>query len=245
MYGVLAISAAAAITAGGYYATRPTCQLYGRTFIGQRRESKNLALTFDDGPNDPHTLRLLDVLAKHNVYATFFMIGRYARMRPDVAREVARAGHAVGNHTFTHPNALFVSALEMKTQLEYCRQALADAVGPHSQFFRPPFGVLTHRMLKTARKMGLETVMWTVEGRDWGPASVNNIVEKVCTRVVGGDVILLHDGGHMRLGADRSRTVLATDRLITRCKEDGYKFSSIAEMTTATPPADALDFANR
>ena len=74
------------------------------------RGSKQIALTYDDGPNDPHTLKLLEVLAKHDVHATFFMIGRYVRQRPDIAREVARAGHAVGNHTFTHPLLIFESA---------------------------------------------------------------------------------------------------------------------------------------
>ena len=74
----------------GYQSMAPTGQWYGRTFTGLRPRSKQLALTYDDGPNDPHTLRLLEVLAKHNVHATFFLIGRYVKQRPDIAREIAQ-----------------------------------------------------------------------------------------------------------------------------------------------------------
>ena len=99
-----------------------------------------IALTYDDGPNDPHTLRLLDVLAKHNVRATFFMIGRYVQQRPDIARAVAQAGHVIGNHTFTHPLLIFKSAAQTRARAHRLPSALQDAIGEHSNLFRPPFG---------------------------------------------------------------------------------------------------------
>src|SRR5256712_12500824 len=123
----LALTAAAAVAAAGYQSMAPTRQWYGRTFTGLGRGSKQLALTYDDGPNDPHTLRLLEVLARHNVRATFFLIGRYVKQRPDIAREMVRVGHVVGNHTFSHPNLIFASARETKTQLQDCEQVLTDA----------------------------------------------------------------------------------------------------------------------
>src|SRR3989454_9152528 len=129
----LALTAAAAVAAAGYQSMAPTGQWYGRTFTGLGRGSKQLALTFDDGPNDPHTLRLLEVLSKHNVRATFFLIGRYVQARPDIVRELAKGGHVIGNHTFTHPNLIFASAQHTRTQLEDCEQALTDAVGEHSR----------------------------------------------------------------------------------------------------------------
>src|ERR1700745_3222486 len=97
-----AAAAAAAMGAAGYQSTAPTGQWYGRTFVGLKNGTKYLALTYDDGPSDPDTLRLLEVLAKHGVRAAFFLIGRYVKHRPDIARELVRAGHVIGNHTFTH-----------------------------------------------------------------------------------------------------------------------------------------------
>src|SRR5512141_1862674 len=91
---------ATAVTAG-YNTMAPRSQLYGRTFIGEQPGSRRLALTFDDGPNDPHTLDLLDVLARHNVRATFFMLGSFVNKRPDIAVAVSAAGHVIGNHTAT------------------------------------------------------------------------------------------------------------------------------------------------
>src|SRR6202795_58984 len=109
----------------------PEGQWYGTTFTGLARGSKQLALTFDDGPNDPHTLRLLEVLAKHGVKATFFMIGRFVRERPEIARAVAQAGHVIGNHTDTHPNLFFASPARLAKELEDCERALTEAVGEH------------------------------------------------------------------------------------------------------------------
>src|ERR1700736_1933096 len=126
---LIGLTAAAAASAVGYQSIAPTGQWYGQTFVAGMRGSKKIALTYDDGPNDPHTLKLLEVLAKHDVRATFFMIGRYVKQRPDIARAVAQAGHVIGNHTFTHPLLIFKTETQMRTQLVDCNRALDDAVG--------------------------------------------------------------------------------------------------------------------
>ena len=122
----LIFGAAAAVIAG-YNTMAPRSQLYGRTFIGENPGSRRLALTFDDGPNDPHTLRLLDVLARHNVRATFFMVGSFVDKRPDIARAVATAGHTIGNHTATHPTLIFRNDRTIRRQIEQCARSLDDA----------------------------------------------------------------------------------------------------------------------
>src|SRR5881409_681133 len=131
----LALTAAAAVAAAGYQSMAPTGQWYGRTFTGLGRGSKQLALTYDDGPNDPHTLSLLEVLAKHNVRATFFLIGRYVQQRPDIVREIAKEGHVIGNHTFTHPLLSLQSAARIRKEIRDCEQAITDAVSEHSTLF--------------------------------------------------------------------------------------------------------------
>jgi peptidoglycan-N-acetylglucosamine deacetylase len=222
-----------AAVAAGYQSMAPTGQWYGRTFTGLTRGTKQIALTYDDGPNDPHTLRLLDVLAKHEVRATFFLIGRYVHQCPEIAREIVKAGHVVGNHTFTHPLLIFKSAADIRQELTDCRSALRGAIGEHSNLFRPPFGGRRAAVLRITRELGLEPVMWNVTGYDWNAPPAAVIEQKVENQIRGGDVILLHDGGHKHMGADRSQTVLATDRLIKRYKSKGLEFITIPQMMNA------------
>ena len=207
---LIGLTAAAAASAAGYQSMAPTGQWHGRTFARGMRGTKQIALTYDDGPNDLHTLKLLDVLAKHGVRATFFMIGRYVRQRPDIARAVAQAGHVIGNHTFTHPLLIFKSAAQIRAELVDCHQALQDAIGKHSNLFRPP--------------------MWNVTGYDWNAPPAAVIENKIARQMCGGDVVLLHDGGHRALGADRAQTVIATDNLIWRYRDQGYEFVTVEEM---------------
>jgi len=223
-------AAGAVASIAGYQTMAPKGQWYGRSLVGLPGGSQKLALTFDDGPNDPHTLRLLEVLGRHGVHATFFLIGRYVAKRPDIVRELVRLGHVVGNHTFSHPNLILASTRRTRIELEQCQQAVADAVGERCSLFRPPFGGRRPATFRVARQLGLEPVMWRVTGVDWKGKGEDSIERKVCQQVRGGDIILLHDGGHKAFGADRSQTVVATDRLIARYKVQGYEFVTVPQM---------------
>ena len=226
----MAGTAAVAAVAAGYQSMAPTGQWYGRTFTGLAPGAKQLALTYDDGPNHPHTHDLLAVLARHNVRATFFLIGRYVSRRPEIVREIVSASHVVGNHTFAHPLLIFKGAAEIRRELSDCRSALSDAIGEPSNLFRPPFGGRRPAVLRIARELGLAPVMWNVTGFDWNAPPAATIERKVAKQIRGGDVILLHDGGHKQMGADRSQTVQATDHLIARYKSEGYEFVTVPQM---------------
>ena len=236
MLAALTTFAAAAAAAGyaGYATMAPTSQLYGRT-LTHGRDPRQMALTFDDGPNDPHTLRLLDLLAKHQARATFFLIGQYTRRRPEIARAIHAAGHSVGNHTYSHPNLIFVSRARLRQELEDCRKAIEDAIGAPAPLFRPPFGGRRPSVLRTARSLGLEPVMWSVTGYDWDAKSAQAIVQKVVTQVDSrrrpqGEIVLLHDGGHLGFGADRGFTVEATQKLLEKYAAPGKSFVSIPDL---------------
>jgi len=222
-----------AAAAAGYQSMAPTGQWYGQTFCAGARGSKQIALTYDDGPNDPHTFKLLEVLAKHDVRATFFMMGRYVQQRPDIARAVAQAGHVIGNHTLTHPNLIFKSSAETRRELVDCHQVLQEAIGEHSNLFRPPFGGRRPATLRIARDIGLQPVMWNVTGYDWNAPPAGVIERKVARQMRGGDVILLHDGEHRAFGANRAQTVMATENLIRRYRDHGYEFVTVAKMLNA------------
>jgi peptidoglycan/xylan/chitin deacetylase (PgdA/CDA1 family) len=122
---------------------------------------------------------------------------------------------------------------EVRQELSDCRSALQDAIGEHSNLFRPPFGGRRPAVLRVARELGLEPIMWNVTGYDWNAPPSAVIERKVSRQIRGGDVILLHDGSHKQMGADRSQTVAATDHLISRYKSGGYGFVTIPQMLGA------------
>jgi peptidoglycan/xylan/chitin deacetylase (PgdA/CDA1 family) len=229
MFG-LALATGAALVSAGYQSMAPTGQWFGKAFHGLPRGSKQIALTFDDGPNDPHTLNLLEVLAKHNVRATFFLIGRFVCQRQDIVREIAKQGHVIGNHTFTHPLLSLQSAARIRKEIGDCGRAITDAVGEHSTLFRPPWGARRPAVLRIVRQLGLEPIMWNVTGYDWNAPSTEYVEKKVTARIRGGDVVLLHDGSHAAFGADRSKTVEVIDRLIRRYEAEGREFVTIPKM---------------
>jgi len=221
--GILAGAAVAGVAAAGlctYAALSAGSQLFGRTLIANRNPNE-IALTFDDGPNDPYTFQLLEILAEHQVRATFFMIGRFVRQRPDIVRAVQAAGHLIGNHTMTHPWLVLESPANVRLELADCNAALEDVLGERVSYFRPPHGSRRPDVLRTARELGLTPVMWNVIGHDWEAGiraeDVLGHVERGIGRNRGagwGSNIVLHDGGQAGIGQDRGATVGAVRPLI-------------------------------
>jgi len=209
------------LTVGGYaYAAQwPTSQLFGRTLIAGL-DIYEVALTFDDGPNDPYTPRLLDLLAQHQVRAIFFLVGNFVRRRPELARAILQGGHLVGNHTMTHPSLMWEPPSRVREELAGCNAVLEDLTGEAVRYFRPPFGARRPDVLRTAAELGLKPVMWNVTAHDWDATDPRALAARV-RRLVGrnqrlgrGSNILLHDGGHRQLGTDRSVTLAATKILL-------------------------------
>jgi peptidoglycan/xylan/chitin deacetylase (PgdA/CDA1 family) len=225
---------AGAVTAG-YHAFAPRSHLYGKTFIGTPGVGRKLALTYDDGPNDPDTLTLLEVLAKHGVKATFFLIGKHVRQRPDIVQRIVVGGHAIGNHTYHHPNLIFASERTLRLELNECTMALADAGAPASlhegkRLFRPPFGARKPETLRVARELGFAPILWSVTCYDWKKTTADRVEAHARRQIKGGDVILMHDGGHKRIGTDRKHTVEATERILARYQAEGFEFVRVGEM---------------
>jgi peptidoglycan/xylan/chitin deacetylase (PgdA/CDA1 family) len=237
----LLIGAAAAASAGftAYHSLAPRSQLYGRTFIGTPGTGKQLVLTYDDGPNDPHTLHLLDVLAKHDAKATFFLIGKHVRQRPDIVQRIAAEGHEIANHTFSHPNLALCSPQRIRQEITDGEAAIRDSgvdltVINGRKLFRPPFGGRRPAVLRVARELGYEPIMWSVWCFDWKQTTPNKVEHHAVTHITGGDVILLHDGGHVALGADRAHTVEATRRILSRYQHEGMQFAPLRQMLATT-----------
>jgi len=206
-------------------------QLFGRTVLAPPLPNQ-LALTFDDGPNPAATPQLLEVLARHKARATFFLIGDFVLREPTLTREIAAAGHVIGNHTMTHPWLPFVSAARIRTELASCNAALETTLGRRVLLFRPPHGAVRPAVLRTARELGLKTVQWNLIVGDWSAASADIILERTARGIARnrrrgrGTNVVLHDGGHTGLGQPRLNTVEAVDRLL----------GSLSDTILVTPP---------
>lgn len=222
-----AVAAASGVFAWGAFA--PGSQLFGRT-ICRTGDSAAMALTFDDGPNPTVTPALLDLLDRHGVKATFFLIGKYVRAVPELAREISTRGHVLGNHTQTHPSLTFCSPSRTLLQLAQCDDAIEAATGQKPSWLRPPFGFRSPILDGIARKRGSAgVVMWSASARDWKPQPAESVVERL-RHAHGGDIVLLHDGDHRALKGDRRHTLEAVAYWLPRWKDAGIRFVTLDEL---------------
>jgi peptidoglycan-N-acetylglucosamine deacetylase len=233
-------TAAAALTTAGllaagctYAALSAQSQLFGETLIASRNPNE-VALTYDDGPNDIVTERILDVLALHEIRATFFLIGRYVRQRPQIARAIAASGHLIGNHTMTHPWLAWQSSARIRQELIGCNAILEDTLGIPVHYFRAPHGARRPIVLRIAREIGLIPVQWNILPKDWEPIGAEEILARTVRGITRNQKrrrasnIVLHDGGQKALGQPRLPTVEATELLVQKYnKQTGTKFVTV------------------
>ncbi len=224
---ILAATATSALAVAGaisYFGMAPSSQIFGRCMVAAPNPLQ-IALTYDDGPNDAATPQLLDVLAQHKVRATFFLIGRFARQRPALVRTIAAAGHLIGSHTDTHPALLLCSNARIRQELQAGNAALEDILGQPVRWFRPPYGSRRPYALRQARALGLTPVLWNAMGYDWKPTTPQAVEQNLWRGFARNQLrglatnALMHDGGHTGLGADRSHSVAATAALIARWRQ--------------------------
>lgn len=198
-------------------------------------DAERVALTFDDGPRDPFTGEILDILKAHDVKATFFVIGRNVEQYPELARRIAREGHAIGNHSASHAKAAFFFERGARREIVRAEEAIEQATGTRPALYRPPRGRWSERSLRLTRDMGLVTIRWSVCPRDWEQPSPREIVERTLAKVGNGSIILLHDGYPPTKPAERRNTVLALPALIAELRARGYQLVTVPELLGLQP----------
>ncbi|MDS3862179.1 polysaccharide deacetylase family protein [Thermosynechococcaceae cyanobacterium BACA0444] len=186
---------------------------------------KVIALTFDDGPWGTSTTEVLAILAQHEVKATFFWIGAHLQRYPEVAKQVVKAGHAVGNHTWNHTYKPVTEEIAIK-EIENTSFLIAKTTKVQTRLFRPPGGILNNGLVAYATKKNYTTLMWSVDPHDSAPKGTSeDIIKRVLAQAKPGGIILLHDGG-----GDRQATIKALPAMITKLKAKGYSFVTIPEL---------------
>jgi peptidoglycan-N-acetylglucosamine deacetylase len=210
----------------------PVVDTTGDTVRSHRLPEKVVALTFDDGPDPVWTRKVLAVLEKHDVHATFFVVGQMVARHPDIVADLVRSGQEVGVHTFSHPDLVYASESRIDRELAQTQLALAGAAGISSSLVRPPYSSFANALdnrswpvVQQLGSLGYVVAFNDVDSQDWQRPGADAIVAR-STPAPGesGSVVLLHDSG-----GNRAQTVEALDTLIPRLKAQGYRFQSVGE----------------
>jgi peptidoglycan/xylan/chitin deacetylase (PgdA/CDA1 family) len=180
----------------------------------------NIALTIDDGPNPIWTPKVLAVLARYNVTATFCVIGRSAAANPGLVSMIIDHGHRIANHTWSHPMPFnTLSQTSVRSQIAQTTDKLASLTGELPTFFRAPGGAWSTMILEEVAAAGLKPLDWSVDPRDWSLPGVPHIVDTILKQTRPGAIILDHDGG-----GNRQETVDSLGIYLPRLIDVGYEF---------------------
>ena len=189
------------------------------------REGKRVALSFDDGPHPVYTQKILAVLEKYQVKATFFMIGCNVALYPSVAKSVYDAGHEIGNHTYTHRHIAGMDEETLKGELGRCEDALLELCEYRTHLFRPPEGAVTPCVERCSEEGDYSLILWSLDTRDWEHKSASRIASSVLDGVRPGDIILMHD----YIGV-KSKTPEALEVLIPELLRRGYELVTVSDL---------------
>ncbi|MGL5083081.1 MAG: polysaccharide deacetylase family protein [Microcoleaceae cyanobacterium] len=199
---------------------------YQGTLIHQGDEvsgDKAIALTFDDGPW-PDTLKILEILRQQEVKATFFVLGQNLLEYPEIAQQVVQEGHAIGNHTWSHPYHALSSAMAA-AEIDNTSAKLEQLTGAKTRLFRPPGGILNNGAVEYAKARNYVVVMWSIDTKDYQQPGVTTLVNRVVGEAHPGAIVLMHDGG-----GSRRRTVEALPVIIETLRTQGYRFVTLPEL---------------
>jgi len=219
---------------------QPTNQIFGRTLTEGPTNERVVALTYDDGPNPPYTSRILDVLEREHVHATFFLVGRAVQAYPAIVEREVRDGDAIGNHTWDHRHLIVMPRSQVRSSLQRTDAAIYSASGEHTNLMRPPFGARDWVVMQVARKMGYTVVMWSVPlARDWEYPPARVIAQRILSKVSDGSIIVLHDGNRGQICGrnafsphvcDRSSDIEATRLIVDDLRSHGFRFVTIPQL---------------
>ena len=196
-----------------------------KVYGGQDNSQMKIALSFDDGPHPKTTDKILDVLAKYGIKATFFVVGENVEYYSAAAIRAVREGHEIGNHTYHHTLLSRTCENTITEEIRKTDEIIFRTAGIHPKLFRPPEGAYGECALKTAQNMHYRMILWTVDTRDWERPPAQTIVETVMANVKGGSIVLFHDYMHKN-----AQTMQALEILIPKLLEKGFEFVTVSEL---------------
>lgn len=194
------------------------------------RETRQIALTFDDGPG-VDTDELLNVLERLQVPATFFMLGKNVPEFPQTVQRLIDAGVPIDDHSIDHPNLAQLSEADQRAQIAGAAQTIENTGAPYPRLFRPPYGAYNQTTHDVLRRLRMLSVLWSVDSLDYTKPGVDQIVQNVVSNIHPGAIILMHDGG-----GDRTQTIGAVERIVPELRRQGYTFVTVPRLLLDNPP---------
>jgi len=225
------VACAAAVTgtlARGAFS--PNSRVFGRAIGHGSRNTRSIYLTFDDGPSPSATPGILSTLSGRNVPAAFFMIGAHAESFASIAREVAGAGHEIGNHTQRHRKLHLRGPRVVRAELEEAHARLVDITGRSPRTFRAPHGYRNPFVTAEARRLGYSVIGWSFGVWDTALPGAGEIRRRVRARLRPGSIVLLHDGDGYDARGDRSQTADALPGIIDDAMNAGFAIRPLSEL---------------
>ncbi|QCX01482.1 polysaccharide deacetylase family protein [Aggregatimonas sangjinii] len=182
-----------------------------------------VSITFDDGPNDRFTPRILDLLQKHNAKATFFCIGQQIAKHPEILKRIIAEGHAIGNHTYTHSKAFgFFGLARVKSELQKTNALIKDLTGLQMNLYRPAFAVTNPKIEKAVKALNLFSIGWNVRSLDTTPRSEKRVLKRITSKISKGDIVLLHDTS--------DKTIAVLEQLLLFLEEKKLRSVSVDQL---------------
>ncbi len=234
------------LVAYGYFV--PTSPVFGKVYYKGTPTDNVVALTFDDGPNEPYTSQILDILASYNIKATFFVIGENVQLYPETARRIVTDGYVIGNHSYSHDANHALTEYGAR-DLKKAEEVIYDVTGVRPHLYSPPHGKKSPWELEAVKDEGMIEVTWSVSANDqhvlayFGKPSPETFAREIVSKTEPGGIILLHDGygtSHDTAKADKSLTVEALPLIIEQLQAKGYRFVTVPQLLNVPAYNEAL-----
>ena len=209
----------------------------GKLYWAGSAEDKKVALTFDDGPEDHWTPKILEILKEKNVKATFFVIGKQAQAYPEMLKKMDAEGHVIGNHTLDHTSLITLDKQAIAKELEECSSIIHTITGKTPKLVRPPFGFHNENVDSVVYSKNQFIILWSVDTDDWKGYDLATVKDRVIPKMKNGYIVLQHDGVNPHLGG----SVEALPEIIDELRKQGYNFVTIPELLEV-PSYEEKDF---
>lgn len=197
-----------------------------KTVYNSNAKNQNkIALTFDDGPHPKITPKILDLLNKYDIKATFFVIGVNVDNYPEPLKRAALEGHEIGNHTVSHSILKSMNKDKIFDEINGCEEKILNLLGVKSRILRPPCGIYDDTLVKIANEKDYKIILWNIDTHDWAHKTTKDIVKTVSRSIKGGDIILCHD-----YISGENHTIEALEILIPMLINNGYEFVTVSQL---------------